>query len=520
MAAVRRGPSAAGGVVGDSAEFGRPPDPVGGRTRTLGAVWIPALTIAGMVAAIVPAARYGAGVTPDSVAYLSAAKNFAAGSGFMRFDGVEYVHWPPLFPFLLSIRADSVLDAATTARWINVVAFGGLVAIVALWLRALLATRWLAILGTAIVAFGYPLIWVTTHVWSEPLFLLLSILTWRALERARAPGAGAYKVVASVLAALAVLTRYAGLFLVISCALALLVSPGPFLRRRLPAVVMFLGIASIPTLLWLSRNVHVDETVAGERATSVIGPDSLIRTMAGTLTRWVLPRALPIPVRASVVLAVVAALAILAYRANGSVFSMFSRSPLLAPVLFLPIYSAGVIMASSVTKLIRPYDRLLSPLYVPGLLVGLVLLDAVLKRGSRTTTAATAAGLALLIVYNLAAIGHMTTPAFQADAARFAGPRWSNSALMSYVKGHAFAEATFTNESQAVYYSTEKYLPAVPDDALEGEHASFDDSGGSATIVWFDTKRSGTLEDLTRTMVLDPLEVFQDGAVYRARMRD
>src|SRR5262249_7345252 len=48
-------------------------------------------------------ARFGIGVTPDSIEYCAVAQSLADGQGLQGSNGTPYVTWPPLYPLLLSI---------------------------------------------------------------------------------------------------------------------------------------------------------------------------------------------------------------------------------------------------------------------------------------------------------------------------------------------------------------------------------------------------------------------------------
>jgi hypothetical protein len=65
------------------------------------ALVLPAL--AGAIIVLVFTARYGAGLSPDSVGYLGVARNLMAGAGVQTYDGAAFVVQPPLYPALLAL---------------------------------------------------------------------------------------------------------------------------------------------------------------------------------------------------------------------------------------------------------------------------------------------------------------------------------------------------------------------------------------------------------------------------------
>lgn len=83
------------------------------------------LLAAGVVALLMVAfaTTWGAGISPDSVRYVGAARGVVAGQGVSVLAGdgtpVPLTKWPPAFPILLAIPGLWGLDALEAARWAN-----------------------------------------------------------------------------------------------------------------------------------------------------------------------------------------------------------------------------------------------------------------------------------------------------------------------------------------------------------------------------------------------------------------
>ena len=52
----------------------------------------------GVILVFLSTSRYGAGLSPDSVGYISIARNLITGAGFTSYDGSPLIVQPPLFP--------------------------------------------------------------------------------------------------------------------------------------------------------------------------------------------------------------------------------------------------------------------------------------------------------------------------------------------------------------------------------------------------------------------------------------
>ena len=71
--------------------------------RAAGALLSPAaLAVLGAVLVLAREIRYGPALFPDSLSYLSAAQNLAAGEGLLTVRGFPFIDWPPLYPLLLA----------------------------------------------------------------------------------------------------------------------------------------------------------------------------------------------------------------------------------------------------------------------------------------------------------------------------------------------------------------------------------------------------------------------------------
>lgn len=225
-------------------------------------------------AAMIP---HGPGMTPDSVHYLSAAENLLEGLGYatsvVPWDGPfprPIAEWPPLYPAVLA-----ALGGTAAGAW----ALSSLLMAASTWQVA----RAAPLVGALVFAVSPAVVSVHAYAWSEPLFLLLAILSLRSQERLLEEPGRKTLLIAAALAALACLTRYLGVALVISGALTLLAH-----RRRLAAFA-YAALSAVPLGLWLLRNQSVAGTLAGRRSASGRGLPELLREAAETVGGWIVP---------------------------------------------------------------------------------------------------------------------------------------------------------------------------------------------------------------------------------------
>ena len=314
---------------------------------------VPALAIAGaLLLAGVALLPYGPGVTPDSVHYLSAAENLRRGIGYatsvVPWDGPfprPLVEWPPLYP--LALVGVTALGGAVAGPW----ALNALLLAAGTWQVARLSEP-APLLGALIFLASPAVVMVHGYAWSEPLFLLLVLLSLRAQERLLAEPGPARLASAAALTGLACLTRYLGVTLAVSGALAL---TG---RRRPLQALAYAGLSVTPLGLWLLRNRSVAGSLAGERAASGRELPELIREAARTLGGWMVPLDSPLPKYGA--LAALLALSFVLFRSAG-----LQDVPWLA---FLGVYLLALIVLARTVAFDPLTTRLLAPI-VPSLAV-------------------------------------------------------------------------------------------------------------------------------------------------------
>ena len=93
---------------------------------------------------------HGAGITPDTVSYVSAARSLADGHGFLQYNGEYLVFQPPLYPIILAlIKITFSTDPLISAGYLNGLFFGLIVFISGLFFLKHMKSFVFVILGSA-----------------------------------------------------------------------------------------------------------------------------------------------------------------------------------------------------------------------------------------------------------------------------------------------------------------------------------------------------------------------------------
>ncbi len=253
-----------------------------------------AILIFGLTCLWVASSQWGIGYDPDSIIYEDVAENLFSGHGISRFEfatGDRYpmTNFPPFYPTVLGVLSQIFGSVALSARLLNTVLWMCLWGIVYLFIKRDNTSHSLAWMTASLLMLNLFVFQVFGTSWSEPLFLVLGFSgLWLILNYIKS-SAWHYLVGAGLLFACAILTRYAGVALVATSALMLLMAVQFSLRKRLTSIVILGFLSGTPLLLWLMRNVSVRGDVANrDVGFTLVGVEQL-DTMIRTIGTWLLP---------------------------------------------------------------------------------------------------------------------------------------------------------------------------------------------------------------------------------------
>jgi hypothetical protein len=208
--------------------------------------------------------RWGLGVSPDSVVYIGAARSLLASHGFsLPAESALFspiTHYPPLNSSLLAITSVVAADLLDGAIWLNVAVFSTNIYLSGFLLFAALGSWQLALLGSLFTLTGFPLAQVHTMAWSEALFIMLELLSILLLLRYLEKPRKRILLIASAVAGLSLLCRYAGFALLASGVIAILSLGARERRDKFTDALLFAGITVLlnkPAVM-VPRKIHTD----------------------------------------------------------------------------------------------------------------------------------------------------------------------------------------------------------------------------------------------------------------------
>ena len=489
-----------------------------------------AATAAGLV--LLRQAAYGPQMGWDAVNYVTAARNLLAGAGLVDLLR-PMVSWPPMYPALLAGGGLFGLDPYAVAGPLNAVFFGLTVLVAGWWLRRRLRSRLLWLWGCFSIALALPLAETASRAESESAFILFVTLALTQIDVHLSGGGRASLLRAAAFSALACLTRYMGVSVIVAV-IPLLLAARVAPREKMKRIAVYMLLAAAPLGLWMLRNFLLVGLPVGSRS----GVFYSLPYIADEALRIAVEDWWLVGLTAPVLLALAAAAGHALHRrsqrkSGAPVAAEVARGPLRVCGGFALAYLmllAAALMSGGAWNGLR--ERFLAPAYVPLLFAALLLLDGALRYARKTLAAVLMLALPLQAAW-LVVLHKREIPLWNAGARQaYAAPQWRNSESLQYIREAALTGAIWSNARPvtALYADSLRRHYALPCEAdhlrsawskaLDGEEAyvlHFNDWWQGGCSQWQD---DALRSHLSQDPLLEPVAETADGALYRLIERE
>jgi hypothetical protein len=304
----------------------------------------------------------GIGVSPDSVTYIAATRHMVNGIGFKSFDNLPVVDFPFAYPFFLTIISFlSRMDPLQFGPWLNGILFGVLLYVSGGIMNGFQRTTgWYKRILLFCILCSPALQEVYSMLWSETVFLILILLFIYSITRYLTFKTKRWLWISAGICAITCLTRYAGVFMMLTGGTILIFNRENPLLKRVMDCLMF-GILSVPLLLInIIRNYWLTGMGTGIRPKSEVGLLKIMEYFGDVLCDWLLlNRSLGLAVVLTILVLLVFAFIIFFRRHNRS-----SNNQEYVIAVSGLIYSSFMIYSYSITRYEPFTSRLLSPIYL------------------------------------------------------------------------------------------------------------------------------------------------------------
>ena len=483
---------------------------------------------------------YGAAFTWDSINYLGAARELLTAGDFARAleEREPFTSWGPLYPMLLAAASFGAFDPLDVAGPLGAAVFALTILAAGLWMRRAVASRALVVWGCLAIACAFPLTGLAAFVLSEAPFILFVTLALSRIDAFRNGGGRTTLAWAAAFAALACLTRYAGVALILAVVPLLLPREGPRPRERAHDAAFFLAVAALPLGLWLLRNTLLVGSPTGERVSGESLPAILGQTFQ-TLESWLYPgieaarmERLMNAGTAAVLLGLVVTVVAYAVRGGGTAGARRGRSFALVNGTFALVYATFLVITASLTYVDHGY-RHVAPLLVPLLLLTVFAADRLWhhlrERGGVRLAVPLAALLALglglwLSLVALQSAHDIAEANGEGVPDSFTTARWRDSETVRYVRDHriGLSSRLLSGAALPLYAHTislkahldARYYHQWFNSGLVERWAEFAGDSYLVRLRWHGEEEY-IIEDLLAVPGLELAAALTDGAVFR-----
>ena len=310
----------------------------------------------------------------DSLIYISVADSLVIGDGITTFSEHSSALWPPFYSITIALIGLLRIDSLYAGLLVNALAFGLVILWTGIWLRQYTGSHLLALGATMIVMTSYTLTWLSSNVLSESLFICLTLLALAQLGRFYESKKYRQSAIiwSAVFAALAAVTRYMGITIILTAVILIMICTRLPLAQRLKYAIVYCGISIAPLTLWMIRNWLVIGHPIGNRSASnsrTITLADILRQTGDVLNLWLFSERSPGLL--GLLLVVVVGFVAIGMSSVRRMISVRMRvqfknlEPVLPFALFIVIYLLVFVIAFPSASWAKVHDRYISPIYVP-----------------------------------------------------------------------------------------------------------------------------------------------------------
>lgn len=467
----------------------------------------------------------GIGISPDSIVYTSVARNLIQGHGFMEFTGKSVVDFPVGYPCFLALAMFLTgKDILTIAPILNGLMFAAVILLSGIAMnRFKYSSRWYKWMMLALITFSPSLNEIYTMLWSETLFVLLSLAFLLLMHNYFTHHSYHTTIMAAVVAAIAFDTRYAGITLIGTGILLIVFDKVlPWNRKTIYSILFALIGISLVTAN-LIRNALVSGLATGMRQKGITPLGKNISYSGNVLSDWLnvsLSNRLFFELLAIVAMVFFIFYFIRNVRRWSSYYSFENTI-----VAFFIVYVSFIVISSTISRYETINNRLLSPAFLP-LLWGTTCMipkwgHSWRKREYQWLFFGFFACLGLFMYASY----FMTTAANYQDTKDDGIPGytedpWTHSQTIHYLCAHKYLlnqdTTVYSNHNQAIYFFTGYPADLVPERVYKKDVADFK-SESPIILVWFDLDPNADLlsiMEISRYKHIETIQTLSDGSIF------
>lgn len=307
----------------------------------------------------------GIGVSPDSVAYGSVARNMQTGRFWYQFDYMPLIVFPFFYPsFLGGVMFITRQDVFAFAPVLNALLFGNVIFLSGCMVQCFKQPnklyKWLVLSS---IVLSSSLLEIYSMLWSETLFILLLLLVIIALHEYSKTYSIKSLAIVGLFTALACVTRFAGVAFIAIVALALLMDNKLQWRKKWWHIIVFGMISGSLLLINLIKNYLIQGSLTGNRQKGITPLKNNIQYYSNVIWDW-----LKLP-EGQYTYASVLGIALVVLFAVIIVKKCWLQKDLYAfetiAIIAFVIYALFIVITATISRYETINNRLMSPAFIP-----------------------------------------------------------------------------------------------------------------------------------------------------------
>lgn len=466
----------------------------------------------------------GIGVEPDSVVYLSTAQNLHDHGKLHEFTGGHLVDFPAGYPvFLSSVIFLTGLKPLLFAPIMNASFFAIIIFLAGYIMEQFVQrSKWYKWAMLTCIVISPALLDVYSMLMSESLFLIAEMFFFIAAFRYTNSFSKKALIAMALSSALAPVTRYAGITVIITGGLLILFNVNLTRRKKLLDLFLYFLFSSTPLLVNVSCNYMLSGSTTGGRELSNISLWQSMHDAGSVLYDW-LPFLMGHYKGAGVLFLILMAGLLLHCRVR------YRRNKILSTyeditTLFCIVYLLFLVIIASISRFETLYSRLLAPIFIPLLWACSYWWVPFLRRArgwTRVIAFSTAIVVFILFQYGQYVFDYETWDGVKdAGIPGYAEDQWTLSPTVQFMqKEHWLFQKAYTvysDASDAVYFFTGNVGKFLPHKAYIPGIRQFINEP-HCYVIWFDDGENPDLVDknfITNVKKMKLVKQLPDGAIY------
>jgi hypothetical protein len=395
---------------------------------------------------------YGLGITDDSVNYMSAAMSFP--SALLKVDGSVYSEWPPLYPVILSLYKLTGMSCLSFATLLHGISFCAIVIILNSMTAPLFRTRPAYLMYIICLLCSIPLLQSSVFLWSESIFILLVILSFRQLNLyIFKPGLASLSFLI-LISVLLCLQRKSGVIFTGAYVIILFAYRKKERRSWMLEIPSYLILSTTPFILWTYRRFLISGSATSEAAWE---PSRIFENLIQStdiLSSWLMPDEIPLILRSLLFLTLIA-LMILTWKKYELSGPEKDKLLIRSSTITLTVYTAALCLIFLYLRSSEPIDdRLLSPVYPFFILLAFIFLDKVLfLTGSQNMRGRIIIGVVILLpLYCVFRTGYHIKRWNQEGTGGYNTKALAENKLINYLKNEKTGRMILSNNIYVLNY--------------------------------------------------------------------